>query len=242
MNACLRSCEHCVNDSIRGQVKKIRQAGYKLEELTRVANKVAMRVAIGGKRREDRVERSTVVIPYYQVFSHHLKKIANMVDINVAFSYPHKLGKLVSSMNAEKVQCETAVSTHTQFVECKIGRVYALRFTCGSVYVGQTGRCINHRLTEHMDIESSEESSYSTAKDHIKNCGCSLLPDQTRVTKWLPSKASREIVEAMTIEQGGEVVVSKASIVLSEAEKDYVRFECGAHLDCLRLNSIVAGQ
>jgi hypothetical protein len=151
------------------------------------------------------------------------------------FSYPYKLGKLTSILNKERDECVKAPSKHTNFVDCKFGCVYAIPFSCGKYYIGQSGRCLNCRLTEHDRNIAAEEDGISTARDHASVCNCKILFEQTSSTTYIGQRYGREVIEAFCINQSKDLVVSEPSIKLTEDEANFVRFECTAHLARLNL-------
>jgi hypothetical protein len=187
--------------------------------------------------KKDGFERVTAVVPYYHVYSNHLKALAATLRVCVVYAYPNKLGKLTCVLNQEKDPCVKAISKHQIFVKCKFGCVYAIPFSCGRVYVGQSGRCINCRLTEHKRKVSGADEGISTAYDHADQCGCEVLFDQTKCTDRIADRFGREVVEAWCIQKLGNKAVSVPSVRLGEREYNFVEFESAAHLACLRLGN-----
>lgn len=98
------------------------------------------------------VQKRRRQIPYVHTVSHNLKKVAQRYDMNVVFSAPHKLSKLCKMTGPEVTQLSGFGKKHRpHFVECTGGVAYQIPLTCGKVYVGLTGRCVNARLREHTN-------------------------------------------------------------------------------------------
>ena len=85
---------------------------------------------------EEKVKQKTAVINYDHGIGHRMLKVAEMFDVKVMFKFPHKLGRLPSSINRERSPCQEAKSTHTKYRECKKEVVYKIPMSCGKVYVG----------------------------------------------------------------------------------------------------------
>lgn len=67
--------------------------------------------------------------------------------------------------------------------DCKIGVVYEMPLACGHVYIGQTGRYFNDRVTEHSKNENNKDGS-SLLSCHVEECGnCFPVWDQCAVQR-----------------------------------------------------------
>jgi hypothetical protein len=142
--------------------------------------------------------------------------------VNVSFKFPHKLGSLPAAMNKEEVKCSKAVSTHTTYGDCSSNLVYAMPMSCQRWYVGQTSRCLNERLTEHLRGIPDEQGKHKglgtfSLNQHIKEC-CSAQPEKAVSVRAGPSRLQREILEAAVIQTNKSVVISSASIKLQKVE------------------------
>lgn len=106
---------------------------------------------------------------------------------------------------------------HTSpFVPCTTGVVYQLPFSCGHVYIGQTGRCLNVRLSEHK--RSLDGNAYSHVARHCAQHGCTPNFHDTICIFRHNNQATREIVEAHHINKKGNLCVSMPSIALHDDE------------------------
>lgn len=72
--------------------------------------------------------------------------------MKVVLSAPHKLVKFAKDTTKTGVKNRGGHVKHrVQYVPCVERVVYRIPLKCGSVYVGQTGRCLNDRLREHKN-------------------------------------------------------------------------------------------
>lgn len=104
------------------------------------------------KTSRERPERP-VVVPYTHKSAHNLKRVGARYGVPVVFSSAKNMAGLINAINCsrhertDKKECDKKHAT--SFVPCKKEVIYQVPFTCGKVYVGQTGRCLNDRLREH---------------------------------------------------------------------------------------------
>uniref|UniRef100_A0A224Z1G1 Tick transposon n=1 Tax=Rhipicephalus zambeziensis TaxID=60191 RepID=A0A224Z1G1_9ACAR len=113
-----------------------------------------------------------------------------------------------------------------RYVQCKSCVVYKLPLSCGGVYIGQTGRCINVRLREHLTSLTAAGGLHLPA--HCRVCGCQPMADEATCLFGHRDKCTREVMEAFFIEREGERCVSKPSVALGEKEVRYL----GSALSC----------
>jgi hypothetical protein len=129
----------------------------------------------------EKTEQRTASIPFYHTLSHSLMKIGLKYDLRTVFSFPTKMSKLVSGNNRPREVCQSAISTHTNYVSCSTACVYSLPLTCGNEYRGQTMKCINERITQHQTNLNNMKPKKSTLVQHVEKCKCQALPSQSRV-------------------------------------------------------------
>lgn len=79
-----------------------------------------------------------------------------------------------------------------QFVSCTVGAVYKIPFSCGWVYIGQRGRCVNIPLREHQSLLKG--CAYSHLSMHCRDCKCEPRLSDTEVLFKHRDQVSREIV------------------------------------------------
>lgn len=157
--------------------------------------------------------------------SHKLKKVAAKYNVNVVFAAKNKVGSVCPAVNKlyeGRKRPETGKCTMNhkpRFLECKKNVVYKIPFTCGQHYVGQTGRCVNIRLREHLS--SLKGRPYTHLAKHGEQCTvdkCEPLLNQTTIVFCHPNQTTREIVEAWHMAAIKGACVSHPSVALSEKE------------------------
>jgi len=174
-------------------------------------------ISLNTAREEYKQDRPYVVVQYYHNIGHRLRKLANEVGVQVIFKY----GMIPGKFTVEKDVCKK--SGHTQYVNCIDNIVYSIPLSCNSVYIGQSGRCLNRRLYEHEKPWSRNNySQYSRLREHRLNCeGCTPMFEETKVIVRNGDKRAREKIEASHI-SNEKSAISKASIVLTQREIDFV--------------------
>lgn len=119
------------------------------------------------------------------------------------------------------VSNECSKRSDHQVVECKRNVVYKIPFKCGKCYVGQTGRCVNVRLKEHLANLKGRQLTHLAL--HCARCSmnmCSPVCNQTDILYVHPNQTTREIVEAWHISRLQSTCVSHPSIALNDKEID----------------------
>jgi hypothetical protein len=228
LNACRKSCQHKMGKAVKHQLNRIREAGYSRGKVKEIVQAVVRSIIDKKEKSKDWEDMKTVVIPFYHGISHRLKKFARKFNINVVFSFPHKLKNIASKSGRKRTPCPTAKSRHEEYIKCKTGAVYSMKFSCGHTYEGQTGKCVNERLKEHMlSIEKMDSRKVeATIATHVKQCGCHLTINETEVLKEnFNGKIEREIAEAYEMWKKGNNVISTPSICLQKCELE-VMIKC----------------
>ncbi|CAN7981352.1 unnamed protein product [Ixodes pacificus] len=109
-----------------------------------------------------------------------------------------------------------------KFVECEERKVYSISLSCGSQYIGQTGRCVNHRLREH-NLEASKASNESYHPIvHSRTCDdCAPYFSDTRILGGHNNRFGREIIESFAM---GTVNnnISAPSLSLTKTEVEFL--------------------
>lgn len=157
-------------------------------------------------------------VPYIHKISHNLKRIASRYDIQVVLSAPDKLKRLCSKINRpQQTHSLCTVDYKHKYVNCDVNVVYEILCSCESVYLGQTGRCVNMWLREHALALQSSPSGHLAI--HVRDFACTPVFNQTRVLKRNHNKRAREIYEAKTIMTK---CISAPSVALSQKEQQYL--------------------
>ena len=178
-------------------------------------------MSIKNKEPFDR-SKPIVSLQYVHKDAHLLQQLAVKFGIMVVFKFGNKLGGIPAKIGRRVEQC--GKSGHTNIIECSKDSVYSIPLSCGSVYIGQSGRCVNKRLFEHKKAcETKNASSSINLVSHLVQCkNCTPNFSKTEVLARNGNRRIREIMEASQIIRGGIVVISKASIKLSKDEANFI--------------------
>jgi hypothetical protein len=220
-SAALKSCCHFAERSLKNQVRRLLDAKYPIAVIKLRARKLVKRLIQGNgltQRKKER-DRKVATAEFFHGISSRVAKSIKKYDIDLVSKYPKKLRSIVTSLGREKKDCQKAESTHTEFVECGQGMVYSIPLSCGNNYIGQSGRCINQRLTEHQrDINGSAKVEGKLLKAHVEECGCNIQFQNTKNLRWNNDWISREIEEAYQIQIPSNRAISDPSIKLTKME------------------------
>lgn len=228
-STCLRSslqksCPHKLAVSFMLQVTKLEEGGFPPPLLAGVAEGLLKKLRGGGECGvRDKPKSRPAVIPYVHKVSHRIKKVGEKHGVPVLLSAPQKLSKLCGRVARGDERVGVCHKNHkTRYVECKEQVVYKIPLSCGKVYIGQSGRCINDRLREHaLSVRSSPSGNLAV---HCNRCGCVPRLDNTVILTRNRDKKTREISEAFFIlkyDQGK--CVSAPSVNLYSSEVAYLK-------------------
>jgi hypothetical protein len=149
----------------------------------------------------------------------------------VKFSVPTKLSCLTPFCHdVPQVACGIAHPARVNFVPCVKNVVYSIPLTCGKIYVGQSKRCLNHRLQEHARnvynfiINTNKNKRTSSAiAEHCNACKCSPIFDKTSsIYTNEANKFRRVFLESLTMKQSAKEVVSVPSFNISNVILDFI--------------------
>ncbi|KAG0416205.1 hypothetical protein HPB47_006616 [Ixodes persulcatus] len=92
------------------------------------------------------------------------------IDTEVKFTRLFRLGAMCGlTNNAPPPKAECSKKHVAPFVPWATGRVYLVPLSCGTEYIGQTGRCVNDRLREHQrEITKDEADSQHPMLVHLR--------------------------------------------------------------------------
>lgn len=238
-NALQKSCPHTMERSFYQQTARLKESGYPEQIIISVAERIYREVKSKSKgsmkaSAESQQKRNLVVVPYLHSISHNLKRIGKKVKLRVLFSAPEKLSKLcklTQTCGTPRVQCSK--KHRSPFVPCTKGVVYQIPLSCGKVYIGQSGRCLNDRLREHnnnYDNLRKRNIREGNLAVHCSECNkCIPRFQDTTILGRSSDQTTREIIEAKAIQQKGDMCVSAVSLVLLDKELGFLQ-AAGAHL------------
>ena len=222
-NALTKSCEHEVAVSLEHQSDRLSQAGYPISVQSSVAEALLRkhRQMPSTEEPSKTNARKIAVIPYFHKISHNLKKVAERSKVKVVFSAPRKLLSLCHRNNSNMNSNACTKKHKVTYVPCKSNVVYRIPISCGKIYIGQTGRCINDRLREHNNNVKNGRDGWLAI--HCKTCGCQPVFNACTVVASQNDKLTREIIEAENIVRLGPECVSTPSVNLSGKELAFLR-------------------
>ena len=129
--------------------------------------------------------------------------------------------RLCHKINSPDQQTDLCSKKHrTKFAECASGVVYEIPLSCGAVYIGQTGRCVNDRAREHAAATRASPSGHLAI--HCNRCPCTPVLHDIKILARYRDRTSREVHEAYAIRDKGAECISEASLALSKSEFEYL--------------------
>lgn len=219
---------HNIGSSFDAQITRLNSAGFPREIMRRSAQKVLKAVnSSAGCEAGRLVERNRIaVIPYMHRISHGLKNVAGRYGVRVVFSAPNKLGRICKmvekKLSRQKAGTGCSVKHVSPFVPCSTGIVYSLPFSCGDVYIGQSGRCVNVRLMEHRASLRNNPFAHVTrhckAHEESSQEKCNPVYKDTSILWRHNDNLTRELVEAFHIRKSEGKCISQASVTLYDKE------------------------
>ncbi|XP_077507325.1 uncharacterized protein LOC144116482 [Amblyomma americanum] len=220
VSALEKTCGHRKEEAFRSQVGRLEQAGYPAHLLIAVAEGILKQSRNGPTTNERRTKAA--VIPYLHAVSHKLKRIGNRAGIDIFFSAPKKLHQLCRGVNSDTEREPDCVTRHRpRLVDCEKDVVYSIPLSCGSIYIGQTGRCLNTRLQEHK--RNLRDPNSGELALHCSKCkGCTPALESTVILRKCRDTTTRLIAEALAISKCADKCVSNPSVCLSEKEMSFL--------------------
>jgi hypothetical protein len=195
-NAMKKSCNCEVAKAIELQVQRLIRGNYPIDLIDSIKRKMLK----PKQEKQDREPENIVGIPRIHKLTHDLKKEASEFGVKVVSTYNNKLSSLPARIERMKLGKEDKeCSNHVQNTfKCEKNQVYNIKLTCKSEYVGETSRCPNVRLQEHMDGVTK-----SAVFDHMEKCKCKIEHNECALLLGKPIKGahSRKIVETLMMEQ-----------------------------------------
>jgi hypothetical protein len=222
-NAMARSCDCCVGKSIKQQEERLQKAGYPVSKINEAKRKLLSQPA---KKEWERKPMATM--PNYHGFTNRTRRSAASYQVGVASTYDHKLSGL--TMKVEKLRDKTSkkikCNQKSNIFPCVKNVVYQVGMTCKKAYVGETSKCANQRLDEHI----KGDSKYATFNSHAKKCGCSIDGKSSTVISSEPILGNhvRKISETLHMERlrdknGADFLISSPSVIPTKMERRFIQ-------------------
>ena len=180
----------------RARLQQIFEAnGYPENFVKKVMQKKRRRQAEPGEVTEQ--QKTFVKIPYVRGVSEQISKLLRPKGIQVAHSAARLKSRLVKAKDGFDPKK-------------KKGTVYRISCSCGSVYIGESGRPRDVRLKEHVaDIKYARLDKSATAR-HVHDCRGNMNPLEASTIATDTHWRRRKIREAIEIKQ------SRANMNLDE--------------------------
>lgn len=225
-----KSCPHQMSSSLLAQVRKCRKARYPDSVTVSSADKV-LKAAKSSECTSDvqscqNERKRMTVMPCVHKLSHRFKKVGAKYGVNVLFSAPNKLSNVGAAVqrkiegHRKRKVCN--INHVNQYVQCRTCIVYQIPLSCGSTYIGHSGRCINVRLMEHAN---SLEKKETTLANHCFTCKCTPYFVDTEVLFVHNDRRTREVAEAFHIIRKPSCCVSTHSVSLTSKEMSMLHRE-----------------
>ncbi|XP_042145540.1 uncharacterized protein LOC121835424 [Ixodes scapularis] len=219
-----KSCSHFASFSIAKQQERLLRAGYPQGLLSTILVQLILTTQ---RPRAPRSKPSRVIcIPYVHNSAHRLKAIAARFNVSVVFSCKLRLKQLCRRVNNNESIKRCSIKHAHQTVPCEEGVVYSIPLSCGDRYIGQTGRCLNTRLREHvLEVSRASDDTFHPIVVHQRLCtNCEARFQDTCTIGRHKNKLGREIIEAYKIAHDDHNIAAP-SLALSRNEINYLKPE-----------------
>uniref|UniRef100_A0A224ZA17 Tick transposon n=1 Tax=Rhipicephalus zambeziensis TaxID=60191 RepID=A0A224ZA17_9ACAR len=217
--ALAKSCPHRMQESFDNQVSWLYSACILTRALCQWLN-TCFKKSKGKRRSVNGSKKKPVVFPYAHKVAHNLKKVANRYKVPVVFPAPRKLSGMCPRISRGPLPAPCGKKHARHYVTCATGVVYEIPLSCGRVYIGQTGRCVNDRARE-QDL-SLKNNLLAHLPMHCSACGC-----EARFANVTILGRSKEVMEREMLEA---YLISDTSVVLRSAEFDFFERFLNSHV------------
>jgi hypothetical protein len=222
--AVLRSCPCGMKKSLEIREDRLRVAGYPEDFMMQQKVKIIMNWNRKKKESQEDKRMKYVGIQRYHKLTHVIGKQAGKRDVKVVSKYQVKNKNIMYMKKAIGKTVNGCEEKHKKSpFECEKNCVYSIGLSCNRQYIGQTSKCVNERLGEHL----SGDAIYSTFNEHKKQCHCKVGKCRTFNRKQIKSTHVRMLVETMSMEDerkknGKDSVISKPSIHPTRREREFI--------------------
>lgn len=149
---------------------------------------------------------ATAVIPYVSRTTEQLKRIGAKYGIRM----------VARSQNTIKKQVNTVAPKQDKLT--KRGVVYSIPCEpCGKAYIGETGRPIKTRISEHKTAVKYTRTDQNAVAEHRVACNCTPNFENVSILAMEENRFKRQIREALEIRKAGGNTFAQTSYHLSTA-------------------------
>ena len=159
------------------------------------------------QQQEKQQPDATVVIPYIRNLSESIRRILATVNVRTCFRPYVTLRKAL-------VHPKTRIPDHQ-----KTGVIYKIPCgSCDKVYIGQTGRTLEHRVKEHRRALTLADTFFNTSAvaEHAMNHSHEILWAQAKVVDHQPDQRQRCLLESWFIRKEGKHAMNRENGNLPE--------------------------
>ena len=160
--------------------------GYSNSAINRVLKRSVFEPTRRKKIAEENTNTRRAFLPYIGVTTHRIGRVLRKAGVGITCSAPNKLG---SFLRREKDKLPTLDTAGVYEVPC----------SCGKVYVGETGRTISIRRSEHIRQCRLQQWEQSAIAQHAMETHHEVLFDDIKLLARESKKPHRRVREAIEI-------------------------------------------
>jgi len=165
--------------------KTLQNNGYNKRDVDKIINR-HLHPKPNTNSSEPQSSQKTAFLPYIQGVTDRIGRILRKQDIKTIFKPPQSISEFLPS---PKDQVQALLSKGVYKVPC----------SCGSVYIGETGRSVKTRISEHSRCVRLRSFSSSAIAEHHQNTGHKILFEESSVLAKTSHYYHRKIREAIEI-------------------------------------------
>jgi hypothetical protein len=236
--ASLLSCHHHMEGTIVTMEKRLMNTGLSQEFVSKLLislNFIDKRTKEERDRRKEEFRRPTAVSKHTHGFSNRSRKIANWFDVNACSHFPDNRKNLptlfyksIKKIRASEEE-EDCKHDFKGFELCQKNVVYQLRMSCGANYDGETGKCINTRVEQHLEniekkkLSQVDNDRYSNIAKHTNTCSdCHIVFEESSILKSnIRSGFTRKLIEGYHMSKD-KTTISTPSLIPTNSEVEYM--------------------
>jgi len=148
---------------------------------------------------------ATAVVPYLRSVHEKLRRICSKYNVRLA------------ARSAATLRTHLTAVAPLQQPENRKGAVYQVSMSCGRVYIGETGRPLKKRMSEHKTACKYLKGEANAIAEHCINCSCAPQWDGVRCLGYEQNQLKRKIRESIEIKLAGIKIFAERSYDLSDA-------------------------
>ena len=163
--------------------------GYPQKKVTELMNRrPRMKVKTEEEEQEGKNEL-LLVLPYIQGLSEKITRTCTKFDVKTAFMAHPTLRNLLVQVKGKTPSTS------------RLGNVYCIPCNCGLVYIGETGRCLSVRISEHKRAVQHLDKSNALAVHITEHMDHQILWEESTIKEFETNWYRRRIKEAIWIKQ-----------------------------------------